>query len=160
MKFATKEALVIDDLSDTGNIEENRVVAYIDTDSEKIAFVDWFIMKLKSFDSARDIFIINISKFLDGSGVLYFECIDDKVYEFGQYECLFPFDTPADKLALFHLIITGELDFQIRSFDLRLHRYKARVAMDTERATEVLTTNLPVELAEKIVTVAVSKDVV
>jgi len=40
----------------------------------------------------------------------------------------------------------------------RFKKVKARVVMDTEKATKALETNLPVELAQKIVASAVSAD--
>ena len=58
-------------------------------------------------------------------------------------------------IALADQIIAGELD---TFFGLYLNKVKARVAMDTEKATKALETNLPVELAEKIVASAVSAD--
>ena len=63
--------------------------------------------------------------------------------------------------SLFELIIAGELGKSFfgncGSCGLQLKKVKARVAMDTENATEALETNLPIELAEKIVASAVSE---
>ena len=57
------------------------------------------------------------------------------------------------------MIIAGELDTILGlHHGLHLKKVKARVTMDTEKATDVLETNLPVELAEKIVASAVSEE--
>ena len=59
------------------------------------------------------------------------------------------------QLALFEQIISGKFDTLP---DLHFKTAKARVAMDTEKTTEALETNLPMKIAEKIVASALSED--
>ena len=96
-----------------------------------------------------------MTNFPDGSSALYFECKCEFLEEYGADERVFPLGFDANKLALFELIIAGELDTIL---GLHFKKVKARVVMDTEKATKALETNLPVELAEKIVASAVSAD--
>ena len=96
-----------------------------------------------------------MTNFPDGSSALYFECEFVFLEEYGEDERVFPLGSDANKLALFELIIAGELDTIL---GLHFKKVKARVVMDTEKATKALETNLPVELAEKIVASAVSAD--
>jgi hypothetical protein len=166
MKFAMKEALVLTISYGGVGREEHRAcprfVFYIDTDAEKIAFIDWYLTKLQVTDLFEgagpfDAFMAN---FPDGSSALYFEC-NCGCEEYEKAERVFPLGSDANKLALFELIITGELGTifgNMCSCGLDFKKVKARVAMDTEKATAMLETNLPVELAEKIVASAVSED--
>ena len=166
MKFAMKEALVLtitykDDGFDEYR-ESPRFVFYIDTDAEKIAFINWYLTKLQVTDlfkgtGAFDAFMAN---FPDGSSALYFEC-NCFHEEYDKDERVFPLGSDANKLALFELIITGELGTifgNMCSCGLDFKKVKARVAMDTEKTAEVLETNLPMEIAEKIVASALSED--
>ena len=80
MKYAMKEALVLT-IPDGGDGPDryhlsSRFVFYIDTDAEKIAFIDWYLTKLQVTDLFEgagpfDAFMAN---FPDGSSALYFEC--------------------------------------------------------------------------------------
>ena len=70
-------------------------------------------------------------------------------------EHVFPVGFDANKLALFEQMVSGELD---EIHGLHFKKVKARVAMDTEKTTEALETNLPMEIAEKIVASALSED--
>ena len=72
-----------------------------------------------------------------------------------QGERVFSLGSDANKLALFEQIVSGELD---EILGLHFKKVKARVAMDTEKITEALETNLPMEIAERIVASAVSED--
>ena len=162
MKFAMKEALVLTISYSDVSREENRFVFYIDTDAEKIAFINWYLTKLQVTDHIRrrralDAFMAN---FPDGSSALYFECSCFHE-EYEKDERVFPLGSDANKLALFELIITGELGTifgNMCSCGLDFKKVKARVAMDTEKTTEALETNLPMEIAEKIVASALSQD--
>ena len=157
-----KEALVLT-IPDGGDGPDrwrssSRFVFYIDTDAEKIAFIDWYLIKLQVTDLFHALstpFRGLITNFSDGSSALYFECEFEFLEEDGDLERVFPLGSDANKLALFELIIAGELDTIL---GLHFKKVKARVVMDTEKATKALETNLPVELAEKIVASAVSAD--
>ena len=162
MKYAMKEALVLT-IPDGGDGPDrwrlsSRFVFYIDTDAEKIAFIDWYLIKLQVTDLFQGVdtpFRGLMTNFPDGSSALYFECMFEFHEEYGEDERVFPVGSDANKIALADQIIAGELD---TFFGLYLNKVKARVAMDTEKATKALETNLPVELAEKIVASAVSAD--
>jgi hypothetical protein len=142
--------------------EPSRFVFYIDTDAEKIAFIDWYLTKLQDTDLFEDAgpFDPYMTNFPDGSIALYFECnCNHDTYE--KDERVFPVGSDGSKLALSELIIAGELNTIFGgwcSCGLHFKKVKARVAMDTEKATEALENNLPMELAEKIVASAVSED--
>ena len=153
-----KEALVLT-IPDGGDGPDrwrssSRFVFYIDTDAEKIAFIDWYLIKLQVTDLFQGVtpFRGLMTNFPDGSSALYFECEFEFLDEYGADERVFPVGSDANKLALFELIIAGELDTIL---GLHFKKVKARVVMDTEKATKALETNLPVELAEKIVASAV-----
>ena len=162
MKYAMKEALVLT-IPDGGDGPDrwrssSRFVFYIDTDAEKIAFIDWYLIKLQVTDLFQGLYTPFrglMANFPDGSSALYFECEFEFLEEYGDLERVFPLGSDANKLALFELIIAGELDTIL---GLHFKKVKARVVMDTEKATKALETNLPVELAEKIVASAVSAD--
>ena len=161
MKYAMKEALVltIPDGGDGPNRWRlcSRFVFYIDTDAEKIAFIDWFLIRLQYtddlFQGVDTPFRGLMTNFPDGSSALYFECKFKFLDEYGEDERVFPLGSDANKLALFELIVAGELDTIL---GLHFQKVKARVVMDTEKATKALETILPVELAEKIVASAVT----
>lgn len=159
MKYAMKEALVLT-IPDGGNgpnrwREGRRFVFYIDTDAEKIAFIDWYLTKLQVTDLFQGVtpFRGLMESFPDGTSALYYECDFAFLEEYGEDERVFPLGSDANKLALFESIIAGELDTIL---GLHFKKVKARVVMDTEKATEALETTLPAELAEKIVASAVS----
>ena len=161
-KFAMKEALVLTISYGGFGRQEHRTsprfVFYIDTDAEKIAFINWYLTKLQVTDLFEgagpfDAFMAN---FPDGSSALYFEC-NCHHDEYERDERVFPLGSDAHKLALYEQIITGELD-PIFGYGLHFKKVKARVAMDTEKTTEALETNLPMEIAEKIVASALSED--
>ena len=165
MKYAMKEVLVLT-IPDGGDGPDrwrlsSRFVFYIDTDAEKIAFIDWYLTKLQVTDLFERVdtpFRGFMANFPDGSSALYFECEFEFRAEYGHdgdLEYVFPLGSDADKLALSELIIAGELD-TILNLDFK--KVKARVVMDTEKATKALDTKLPVELAEKIVAFTVSAD--
>ena len=100
-----------------------------------------------------------MANFPDGSSALYFEC-NCGCEEYEKAERVFPLGSDANKLALFELIITGELGTifgNMCSCGPDFKKVKARVAMDTEKTTEALETNLPMEIAEKIVASALSE---
>jgi hypothetical protein len=162
MKFATKEALLLT-IPDGGDgpdrwRESSRFVFYIDTDAEKIAFINWYIIKLQVtdlFQNADTPFHGLMASFPDGSSALFFECDFEFLEEHGEDERVFPVGSDANKLALFEHMISGELD---EILGLHLKKVKARVVMDTEKTSLALETNLPMEIAEKIVASAVSED--
>ena len=166
MKFATKEALVLTisygGIGREEHRESPRFVFYIDTDAEKLAFIDWYLTKLQVTDLFEgagpfDAFMAN---FPDGSSALYFEC-NCGCEEYEEAERVFPVGSDANRLALFELIITGELGTifgNMCSCGLDFKKVKARVAMDAEKSIEALEANLPLELAEKVVASAVSED--
>ena len=135
-----------------------RFVFYIDTDAEKIAFIKWYLEKLQTTDLFEEAtpFDAFVANFPDGTSALYFE---SKLQEYDAAERVFPLGTDADKLALFEQILAGELGtiFGDNTMaGLHFKKVKARVAMDTERATEALAeAGLPAELAETIVSSAV-----
>ena len=165
-KFAMKEALVLTISYGGFGREEHRAcprfVFYIDTDAEKIAFIDWYLTKLQVTDLFEDAgpFDAFIANFPDGASALYFQC-NCHHDEYEKDVRVFPLGSDANKLALFELIITGELDTifgMCGSSGLHFKKVKARVAMDAEKATEALEANLPMEIAEKIVASAVSED--
>ena len=162
MKFAMKEALVMT-LSDgtfgrEAHAASPRFVFYIDTDAEKIQVVDWYIRKLQTTDLFEGVTPFDgfITDFPNGCKALYFECNCPYVDGYADEERLFPIGNDVEKLALFQLIIDGELDTIFAG--LHLKKVKARVAMDTEKVTEVLKTNLPAEIAGMIVASAVAED--
>ena len=162
MKFAMKEALVLTISYGGVGREEHRTsprfVFYIDTDAEKIAFINWYLTKLQVTDLFQGLdtpFRGLMTNFPDGSSALYFECEFEFLEEYGEDERVFPLGSDTNKLALFELILAGELDTIL---GLHFKKVKARVVMDTEEVTKALETNLPVELAEKIVASAVSAD--
>ena len=178
MKFATKEALVLTIDADFQGPESLRFLFYIDTDAEKIAFINWYLTKVQVTElfNGKTPFIPHLANFPDGSSGLYFKCHNFFLQEepwrkYEEEERVFPIGSDANKLALFELIITGELD---TLFGHRLgldgdsnglgwpmvhfKKVKARVPMDTDAAAKVLKANMPTELAEKIVGSAVSED--
>ena len=163
MKFAMKEALVltIPDGGDGPNRwrSSSRFVFYIDTDAEKIAFIDWYTTRLDTarwlFEHLDTPFRAFIGRFPDGSDALYFECEFEFLEEHGEDERVFPLGSDANKLALFEQIVSGELD---EILGLHFKKVKARVVMDTEKTIEALETNLPMEIAEKIVASAISEN--
>ena len=116
MKFAMKEALVLT-IPDGGDGPDrwrlsSRFVFYIDTDAEKIAFIDWYTTKLQVtdlFQNADTPFRGLMANFPNGSSALYFECEFEFLEEHGEDERVFPLGSDANKLALFELIDAGEL---------------------------------------------------
>ena len=155
MKFAKKEVLVLTILEEFNGPISDRFLFYMDTDAEKIAFIDWYLTKLQVTDLFRGLtpFIPIVTNFVDGSSALYFECHgffeqEESWRKYEEEERVFPVGSDANKLALFELIITGELDTIFghhlgKSLDLpfgwpRLHFKKvtARVPMDTEANVE------------------------
>lgn len=93
MKFAMKEALVLT-IPDGGYgpdrwRESSRFVFYIDTDAEKIAFIDWYTTKLQVtdlFQNADTPFRGLMANFPNGSSALYFECEFEFLEEHGVCE--------------------------------------------------------------------------
>ena len=162
MKFAMKEALVLT-IPDGGDGPDrwrssSRFVFYIDTDAEKIAFIDWYLIKLQVTDLFQGVdtpFRGLMTNFPDGSSALYFECKFEFLEEYGEDERVFPLGSDANKLALFEQMVSGELD---EIHGLHFKKVKARVVMDTEKTIEALETNLPMEIAEKIVASAISEN--
>ena len=162
MKYAMKEALVLT-IPDGGDGPDrwrssSRFVFYIDTDAEKIAFIDWYLIKLQVTDLFQGVdtcFRGLMTNFPDGSSALYFECKFEFLEEYGEDESVFPLGSDANKLALFEQMVSGELD---EIHGLHFKKVKARVAMDTEKTIEALETNLPMESAEKIVASAISEN--
>lgn len=161
-----KEALVLTISYGGAGREEHRVsprfVFYIDTDAEKIAFINWYLIKLQVTDlfEGAGPFDALMANFPDGSSALYFEC-NCGCEKYEKAERVFPLGSDANKLALFEMIIAGELSTIFGgccSCGLDFKKVKARVAMDTEKTTEALETNLPMEIAEKIVASALSED--
>ena len=165
MKYAMKEALVLT-IPDGGDgpgrwRASSRFVFYIDTDAEKIAFIDWYVKNVDTMFKHLDTpFRAFIAQFPDGTSALYFESTDSESEsessDYGEVdERVFPLGSDANKLALFELIIACELD---EILGLHFRKVKVRVPMDTEEATKALTAKLPVELAETIVASAVSEE--
>jgi hypothetical protein len=163
MKFAIKQALVLTisyrGVNRDAYRESPRFVFYIDTDAEKIAFINWYLTEQFSglFADAGP-FDALMAKFPDGTSALYFECNHD---ECEKHERVFPLGSDANKLALFELIMAGELATIFGgwcSCGLHFKKVKARVAVDTEKTTAALETKLPMEIAEKIVESAISED--
>ena len=118
-KFAMKEALVLTiSYEGFGREEHPPFVFYIDTDAEKIAFIDWYLTKLQVMDLFEDAgpFDAFIANFPDGASALYFQC-NCHHDEYEKDERVFPLGSDANKLALFELIITGELDIQSIRFN-------------------------------------------
>ena len=142
---------------------------FIDTDAERVVFVDWLVTTLTTdspneFEDALEFRGLIVEFPTDGSRALYFE----SRYTYGPcekefYERVFRIDTVADKLALFELILAGELHEIFGGYGdgggLRFKTVKARVAIDTTKAVVTLceATQLPLELAEKIVASTVSE---
>jgi hypothetical protein len=166
MKFAMKEALVLTisygGFGRDAHREPNRFVFYIDTDAEKIAFINWYLLKLQNTDlfEGAGPFDGLVASFPDGSSALYFEC-NCGCEDYEKAERVFPLGSDANKLALYELIDAGQLCTifgGMCSCGLNFKKVKARVAMDTEKTTAALETSLPMELAEKIVASAVSED--
>ena len=163
MKYAKKEALVLTIPDGSGKWVWSRFVFYIDTEAEKIAFIDWYVKNVDNgtmFEYLATPFRALIAKFPDGTSALYFESPDpeseSESSDHGEVdERVFPLGSDANKLALFELIIACELN-EIHGLDFR--KVKVRVPMDTEEATNALTAKLPVELAETIVASAVSEN--
>ena len=114
MKFAMKEALVLTISYDGFGREEHRAsprfVFYIDTDAEKIAFINWYLLKLQTTDLFEEAgpFDGFVAIFPDGSSALHFEC-NCCHEEYEKAERIFPIGSNGNKLALFELIIAGEL---------------------------------------------------
>ena len=96
-----------------------------------------------------------MANFPNGSSALYFECEFEFLEEHGEDERVFPLGSDANKLALFEQMVSGELD---EIHGLHFKKVKARVVMDTEKTIEALETNLPMEIAEKIVASAISEN--
>ncbi|MDC0525504.1 hypothetical protein OAO87_00800 [bacterium] len=100
---------------------------YIDTDAENIAFIDWYLIKLQVTDLFQEVDTPCrglMTNFPDGSSALYFECEFKFLEEYGEDERVFPLGSDANKLALFELIIAGELDTIL---GLHFKNVKARV---------------------------------
>jgi hypothetical protein len=171
MKFSTKNVLVLTVVSG----ESPKFVFYVDTDSEKLAFIDWFLTSLQmdEFDGImpfdghvahQPAKTTGINAFghaqYSHKSMLYFEAIYGKDEE---DERVFPIGTDADKLALFELIVTGELDtiFGMQgSAGFHFRMVKARFPMDVDKAAESLGAKLPTEIAEQIVQEATDESLV
>ena len=130
---------------------------YVDTEAERLAFVEWFLTALLTSDLFDAVlpFKACMAHFPGGPNALYFE---DKYGHYETDERVIPLGTDANKLALFDLITTGELDTILGHRCMSGVAYrtvKTRAVMDTERATKCLEAKLPSELAEKIVREAV-----
>ena len=134
MKFAMKEALVLT-IPDGGNGPDrwrlsSRFMFYVDTDAEKIAFIDWYLTKLEVTELFDSPFHAFTGKFPDGSDALYFQCMYDDLPdsdEDKENERVFPIGSDANKLALADQIIAGELDM---FFSPYLTTVRARVPVE------------------------------
>ena len=175
MKFSTKNVLVLTVVSGESSREAHRAspsfVFYVDTDGEKLAFIDWFLTSLErdEFDGSMPFTghvahrpakttSVNVSGHAEYShtSMLYFEA---NYCKYKKDERVFPIGTDGDKLALFELVVTGELDtiFGMQGyFGFRFRMVKARFPMDADKAAESLGAKLPTEIAEQIVEEATS----
>ena len=176
MKYSTKNALVLTVASGESGREAHRAsprfVFYVDTVGEKLAFIDWFLTSLQmdEFDGSMpftghvahqpakttSVNAFGLAEYSHKS-MLYFEA---HYCQYEEDERVFPVGTDANKLALFELIMTGELDtiFGIQgSAGLHFRIVKARFPMDADKAAESLGAKLPTEIAEQIVEEAIDK---
>ena len=144
MKFAMKEALVLT-IPDGGDGPDrwrlsSRFVFYIDTDAEKIAFIDWYLIKLQVTDLFQGVdtpFRGLMTNFPDGSSALYFECEFEFLEEYGEDERVFPLGSDANKLALFELIIAWKpgVDARREALLSHAHRNSCAAIVPTEGRT-------------------------
>ena len=115
MKFATKDALVLTFHNGESGAENNRqqprLAFYVDDEAEKLAFIEWFVDHAQS-DQFRSTtaFDAHVVRHPDAKFVLLFEA---HYSHREKDERIFPIGSDADKLALFELIVTGELDKQM-----------------------------------------------
>ena len=160
MRFATKETLV----TSMKCLEGGRYcfVSYIDTDAEKVEYVDWLIHKIcttRLFEFSYEV-DVSLATFPDLSRALYIR-IHDEDGEDGEHH-IFPASTNEQKVLLVEMFENGEMD---RFFDVRdteshgchvsFRKAEARVPMDVDGAVAALSATLPSELAEKVVVTAI-----
>ena len=171
MKFSTKNMLVLTVYDGESGREAHRAsptrcVFYVDTDREKLGFIDWFLtsLQMNEFDDSMPFTgyvahqptkTTRVDAFghaeYSNKNMLYFEA-HDSTHE--EDERVFSIGTDADKLALFELIVTGELDTILGMYGnagLHFRTVKARIHMDADKAAESLEAKLPTEIAEQIV---------
>ena len=160
MKYAKKETLVTRIKSLDGC--RSCFVCYIDTDAEKVDFVDWLIHEVHTtrlFEVSYEV-DVSVATFPDLSRALYIEMQDEHEDE----HHIFPAHSVAEKVLLAEMFANSEMD---RFFDVReteshgchvsFRKTEARVPMDVEGAVVALSAALPSELAEKVVGTAVEK---
>ena len=143
MRFTTKQALVITLSQNTPDPPETPFAFYVDTDDEKIAFIDWFVEHFQSggFQDFAD-FEAREGWLPGKRQAIYFEA------KFGtegksdprKQERLFPIADEGEKLALFAYIAAGELDMILCPCGNGVHinQVKAAVKLDAEEATAAI----------------------
>jgi len=136
MDFGTKTAFVIT-LSSGSEF-------YIDTDAEKIAFIDWFLANLQMFENESE-FRGYMCKFQCGTDALYLEQRTEHVYaDETNPEIIYPVRNDEEKLALFEQICKGELSTYVDEF-IWLKNINVRVLINKKKTAELLT-QVPIEL--------------
>ena len=154
MKYAKKESLVTSMKSQDGHW--NCFVCYIDTDAEKVEFVDWLIHKVHTtrlFEVSNEI-DVSVPTFPDLSRALYIKMLDE--------HHIFPTRSVAEKVMLAEMFANGEMDrfFYMRDTEghgghVSFQKAEARVPVDVDGAVLALSLVLPTELAEKVVNTAI-----
>ena len=144
MEYGTKTAFVLAFCS--GDTGPDQYRFYIDTDAEKIAFIEWCAANLQLFKS-KDAFHGYLCQFPCGGGGLYFEQNEYEYVKAGgeEEDCMpgiiYPIRNDAEKLALFEQICNGELNTYVDEFDT-LKKINVRVPTQVP-------ISLPIDLAER-----------
>ena len=165
MKFATKDVLVLtvevgESLGREGHRVAPRFAFAVDSNREKLDFVEWFVSKQYTglFEGAMPFGGYVTTATSSMPRMLYFEA---NYPDYDDDERAFPIGSDEDKLALFELISTGKLGTILGGdcmAGVRLRMVKARFHMNEEKTVKALDAKLPTELAEKIVASALADD--
>ena len=131
---------------------------YVDTNAEKVAFVDWFVNQFQSGGFGDYVHFEAHEVWLPGERkAIYFEA------NFGlegendpmKQERLFPIADEGEKLALFQYIAAGRLDEILcpcgSSGEVLIKPVKAVVKFEVEEASAALQTQLPQVLADRVI---------
>ena len=156
MRRATKKTLV----TSTKNLSGDRAcfVSYIDTDAEKVEYIDWLIHKIRTtclFECSYEL-DLNVATFPDLSRALYIQ-IEEEHH-------VFPVRSAAEKVLLAEMLANGEMN---RFFDVpategqgcyvSFEKANAIVPMDVDGAVYMLSSVLPEDLAAKVVGAAIEE---
>ena len=155
MKFTTKQALVLT-LSNADVSPDTPFAFYVDTDIEKIAFVNWFVQHFQS-GGFRDFVNFEAHEVWspEGKRAIYFEAIfgTEGQHDPTKQERLFPIASEGEKLALFSYVAAGDLDAILCPHGCGVHvkLVTAAVKLDAGGATLAIANKVPQAVAQEIV---------